>query len=83
MDFDFTPYFKKYEELLKIADQVFERMAQQYPTNVECRTGCADCCHALFDLTIIEALYLNHQVYIQDAQAFLQSAICDFRHRLP
>ena len=61
MDFDFTPYFKKYEDLLKIADQLFDRVAQQYPVNVKCREGCADCCHALFDLTIIEALYINHQ----------------------
>jgi len=61
MDFDFTPYFEKYEALLKIVDQVFDRVAQQYPTHVKCKTGCADCCYALFDLTLIEALYLNHQ----------------------
>jgi Fe-S-cluster containining protein len=70
MDFDFTPYFKRYEELLKIADQLFDRMAKQYPVNVKCREGCADCCHALFDLTIIEALYINHQFgrHIEGAQ---------------
>jgi Fe-S-cluster containining protein len=61
MDFDFTPYFKKYEEILKVADQVFDRVEQEYTACVKCKIGCADCCHALFDLTLIEALYLNHK----------------------
>ena len=61
MDFDFTPYFAKYEELLKLADQVFERVAKEYPECVNCKVGCSDCCYALFDLTLIEALYLNHK----------------------
>jgi len=25
----------------------------------KCTAGCADCCHAVFDLTLIEALYIN------------------------
>lgn len=62
MDFDFTPYFTKYEELLKVADQVFERVAKEYPECVNCKIGCSDCCYALFDLTLIEALYLNHKL---------------------
>jgi len=61
MDFDFTPYFKKYEEILKVADQVFDRVEKEYAACVKCKIGCADCCHALFDLTLIEALYLNHK----------------------
>ena len=60
MDFDFNPFFEKYEALARTADQVFERVKQEYPALVKCRTGCADCCHALFDLSLIEALYLNH-----------------------
>jgi Fe-S-cluster containining protein len=28
---------------------------------VKCEEKCADCCHALFDLTLIEALYINHK----------------------
>lgn len=61
MDFDFTPYFKRYEALLALADQLFAKVSQQYPECVRCNTGCSDCCHALFDLTLIEALYLNHK----------------------
>ncbi len=60
MDFDFTPYFEKYERLVATADAAFERVKNAYAACVQCRQGCADCCHAIFDLTFIEALYLNH-----------------------
>jgi Fe-S-cluster containining protein len=61
MGLDFTPFFKKYEKLLETADEVFERVRKAYPEEVMCKTTCSDCCHALFDLTLIEALYINHQ----------------------
>ena len=61
MDFDFSPYFQRYEALAKLADQAFERVAKNYPECIKCQIGCADCCHALFDLTLIEALYINHK----------------------
>lgn len=59
MKIDFTPYFKKYEDLVSKVDIAFSRVKQQFPEAVKCRKGCADCCHALFDLTLIEALYIN------------------------
>ena len=58
---DFAPYFLKYEALSKAADQVFERVRQEFPDCVQCRQECADCCHALFDLTLIEAIYMNEK----------------------
>lgn len=61
MSFDFGPYFEKYEQLSKTADVVFEQVKQKHPDCVRCEEECADCCHALFDLTLIEALYLNHR----------------------
>lgn len=60
MDLDFTPYFKEYEELLRTADAVFEKVQAEYPDCVKCVPGCADCCYAIFDLTLVEALYINH-----------------------
>ncbi len=59
MEFDFEPYFRRYEGLAAAADQAFERVRAAFGDLVRCRRGCADCCHALFDLTLIEALYLN------------------------
>ncbi len=61
MEFDFSPYFKKYEELVHAADDAFDRVSAQHADCVRCKEGCADCCHALFDLTLIEALYINHK----------------------
>jgi len=40
---------------------VFNKVKKQYAECVTCHTGCADCCHALFDLTLIEALYINRR----------------------
>lgn len=61
MDFDFMPYFEKYEKLVAAADAAFERVRQAHAECVKCAQGCADCCHAVFDLTLIEALYINHR----------------------
>jgi len=61
MDFDFLPYFKKYEELVAVAEDAFNRVKKDHPECVKCELGCAECCHALFDLTLIEALYVNHK----------------------
>jgi Fe-S-cluster containining protein len=61
MDFDFTPYFKKYEALVAAADEVFDRVRKAHADCVKCEEKCADCCFALFDLTLIEALYINHK----------------------
>lgn len=57
--FDFSPYFKAYEQIQATADLVFEKMQKEYPEEVQCKLQCSDCCHAVFDLTFIEALYIN------------------------
>ena len=54
------PFFEKYEELLKTADDLFDQVAEKYSQEVTCKQGCADCCSALFDLTLVEALYIKH-----------------------
>lgn len=61
MDFDFTPYFEKYESLVETSDAVFHRVKQAHAECVRCKEGCADCCHAIFDLTLIEALYIHNR----------------------
>lgn len=56
---DFSPVFNKYEQLRNEVDAIFSRMADQFPQCVTCRPGCSDCCHALFDLSLVEAMYIN------------------------
>lgn len=60
MNIDFTPFFNKYEALVAMAEGVFERVKKEYPDLVNCKIGCCDCCNALFDITLIEAIYLNY-----------------------
>jgi Fe-S-cluster containining protein len=58
---DLMPYFKKYEALVAKAENVFEQVKNKFPGEVKCKEGCSDCCHALFDLPLIEALYINYR----------------------
>ncbi|OQX61939.1 MAG: hypothetical protein B5M56_07900 [Desulfococcus sp. 4484_241] len=60
MDFDFAPYFAKYEALVEMVDGIFARVKEEHPDRVKCKKGCSDCCFALFDLTLVEAIYINH-----------------------
>ncbi len=61
MDLNLSPYFKKYENLVATADEVFNRVKKSHADCVKCGEQCADCCFALFDLTLIEALYIHHR----------------------
>ena len=56
---DLTAIFTRYENLRAEADALFEAVRSRYPDLVVCREGCSSCCHALFDLTLVEALYLS------------------------
>jgi Fe-S-cluster containining protein len=58
---DFEPYFEKYRSLVAQVDAVFKQVQEEYGQCVACKVGCSDCCHALFDLTLIEAMFIKHQ----------------------
>jgi len=60
MDISFSPHFTKYEKLLAKADDAFEQVKNEFPDCVKCKIQCYDCCNALFDLALIEALYINY-----------------------
>ena len=51
--------FQEYDQLAAQADQLFERVKNQYPEEVACASGCSSCCHAAFDLSLVEAMALN------------------------
>ncbi len=59
MALDFNEFFQRYEAIIGEADQVFGTVRARFAENVRCEKGCSDCCHALFDLTLVEALFLN------------------------
>ena len=61
MSLDFSPAFARYEAIAAEADVVFAKVNAACPGMVSCGAGCSDCCYALFDLSFIEALYLNHK----------------------
>lgn len=58
---NFDPYFKQYRQLVEQVDAAFNEVKAAYNDCVTCKVGCADCCHALFDLTLVEALYVKNE----------------------
>jgi len=61
VDIDLSQFFKKYETIVAMADIAFNKVKDSHPECVKCKINCSDCCYALFDLTLIEALYINHK----------------------
>lgn len=61
MPIDLNEYFTHYQALVQVVDGVFEKVKQEYSKEVFCREKCADCCYAVFDLTLVEALYLKEE----------------------
>ena len=57
MDYDYL--FEPYEELVVKADEAFGRVAGEFPESMQCGRHCADCCHAVFGLFLIEAVFLK------------------------
>jgi Fe-S-cluster containining protein len=59
MNLDLSQFFTEYEALVAQVDAVFHKVSGNFASEVRCKEGCSDCCHALFDVTLIEAMYLN------------------------
>ncbi|NDV19537.1 YkgJ family cysteine cluster protein [Pseudodesulfovibrio sp. JC047] len=59
MALDFTEYFEKYEAIVAEVDAVFKTFENEMGDLVKCGKGCSDCCYALFDVTLVEAMYIN------------------------
>ena len=59
IDADFSDIFAKYEALCAEVDAVFEKVKGLCPAEVRCEVACADCCHAPFDVSLVEAMYIN------------------------
>ena len=55
---DLAAFRQALEGLWAQADGAFARVAQEFPQQVKCGSGCDDCCRAVFDLTPAEVLGL-------------------------
>jgi Fe-S-cluster containining protein len=50
---------ERYGDLLREVDQWFAACLQSHANLINCRRGCSACCRGLFDITILDALYLR------------------------
>lgn len=51
--------FLEYEVLTAQIDKLFADVQGKFPKEVACTKTCSDCCHALFDLSLVEAMAIN------------------------
>ncbi|HIJ96944.1 MAG TPA: YkgJ family cysteine cluster protein [Desulfuromonadales bacterium] len=51
-----------YGALLRDVDTWFHTCSQSHPEHILCRDGCSSCCRGLFDVTLLDALYLKQGV---------------------
>lgn len=72
---DLSAVFSRYESLRAEADTLFSRVNETQPGCVTCKERCSDCCHALFDLSLVEAMYLNRAFSRAFAHGSERSAI--------
>ena len=56
---DLSNTFEKYDALVSEVDKIFESVQDSYKDCVRCEIRCSDCCHAVFDLTLVEATYIS------------------------
>jgi Fe-S-cluster containining protein len=76
MALDFTEYFKKYEAIVAEVDAVFKKFETEMPDLVKCGKGCSDCCYALYDVTLVEGMYINAK-FNEKFSGLERSAILD------
>lgn len=52
----------RYGELLAEVDVWFSSCLKRYSDKIACQSGCSACCRGLFDITLMDALYLKRGV---------------------
>lgn len=63
--------FSKLRHLYDFIEQTVKKICSRHPQEVQCKQGCADCCHAMFDISLIEACYLAQ--HLQENKEILNS----------
>ncbi|MBU0680619.1 MAG: YkgJ family cysteine cluster protein [Proteobacteria bacterium] len=77
--------FSKLLHLYSVVDQAVTQIRNQFPAEVKCGPGCADCCHALFDVSAIEAAYLASLLsseQVEELNGAAQQAAAQFNKAL-
>lgn len=79
--------FVKLQKLYQFVDTTVAKITAQFPDEVRCKPGCADCCHAVFDVSFIEAAYLAeflfcHKNILESQQEQARSAAVSFEKLL-
>ncbi len=59
-------------------DQAFEAVRQAHPEAITCGKGCADCCQAVFDVSLVEAV--NLQGHLQRLDSTVREEIAVAAH---
>ena len=80
MALDFTDYFERYEAVVAEVDAVFAKFETEMGELVKCGKGCSDCCYALFDVTLVEGMYINAK-FNEQFSGIRRSRIMDLADR--
>jgi Fe-S-cluster containining protein len=59
----------RYLDIVAAVDSEFSRNRRLHGDRIQCRAGCTDCCHHIFEITEIEAAYIAKGVERLDAPA--------------
>jgi len=52
--------FDRYSRLLQEVESWFNTCLKKHASKITCHQGCSACCRGLFDITLLDALYLHH-----------------------
>lgn len=63
-----------YKDLLERINSLTEELYQKYEDDIKCCKGCADCCTNVFNISIVEAFYLQSGVEALSSQEKTQIA---------
>lgn len=74
--------FRSYDLLVDKADEAFKRMEKEHRDCIKCEPHCADCCHAVFGLFLIEAAFLKQHFDQLDGEEIREALLrCDDMER--
>jgi Fe-S-cluster containining protein len=67
-------HIQRYVELVRRADRLFETVARQHGSLLNCKPGCDDCCSVFFQLSLIEAFFVSG-MFRQELETTVQERV--------